>query len=85
MSFIIEYKLKKGFIPDKSTIKSCDDGAKAMQNLLVETAKIAAPKAKWLMWFLSRFYKRTISKEKISYEFYLFPSGEKHEKKMPKV
>jgi len=77
MSLIIEYKLKKGFMPTKDTIKSCDEARKATQNLLVESAKIINPKLTWLMWLLSRFYKRTITEEVIKYEFFLFPTGSK--------
>jgi hypothetical protein len=79
MSLVIEYKLKEGFIPTKDTIKTCDEARKAMQNLLIETARTVNPKLTWLMWLLSRFYKRTITKDKISYEFYFFPSEKKHE------
>lgn len=85
MSLIIEYKLTKGYIPTKNTIKSCDEGCKEFQNVIVETAKITSPKMTWLMWLLTRFYKRKITEEAISYEFYLFPSGGKHEKEMPKL
>jgi hypothetical protein len=79
MSFVIEYKLKKGFIPTKDTIKTCDESRKAMQTLLIETAKIASPKTTWLIWLMTRFYQRRITEESISYEFYLFPSDKKHE------
>lgn len=77
MSLIIEYKLKEGFTPDKSTIKSCDEGRKGFQSLLVETAKIASPKLTWIVWFMTRFYRRTITKESIRYEFYMFPEEKK--------
>jgi hypothetical protein len=74
---VIEYKMKKGFKPDKDTIKTCDEGAKGMQGLLVETAKIAMPRITWLMWILSRFYRRVITDNSIKYEFYLFPESKK--------
>ena len=77
MSLIIEYKLKKGFVPTKDTIKTCDESRKAMQTLLIKTAKIVNPKLTWFMWLLSRFYKRTITEEVIKYEFFLFPDGSK--------
>jgi len=85
MSLIIEYKLKKGFIPTKDTIKTCDESRKAMQTLLIETAKIASPKTTWLIWILTRFYKKIVTDEKISYEFYLFPSKEKHEESISTI
>jgi hypothetical protein len=67
--------MKKGFEPDKDTIKSCDTAAKAMQDLLVETAKIAMPRLTWIMWILTRFYRRTVTKTSIRYEFYMIPDG----------
>ena len=70
---VISYKLAKGYIPDKETIKVCDEAAKAFQSLLVNTAKITSNVPIWLMWFITRFYKRTITKESIDYWFYLIP------------
>lgn len=72
MGLLIQYKLKEGVIPDKDTIKTCDDGAKGMQDVLVEISKIAFPKLSWLIWIITRFYKRTITKDAITYNFYLF-------------
>lgn len=70
---ILKYKLSEisnGKVSDK-TLKSCDEGARATQNLMIETAWIVN---KWLvplMWFLTRFYKRKITKAAIEYDFYL--------------
>jgi len=75
MSLILKYSLKKGAILDKEAIKSCDEGAKAMQNLLVEASRITNSKITWLVWLLSRFYKKKVSKEAISYNFYFFPES----------
>ena len=77
---MIKYAMSKGHEPTKEDIKVCDEGRKGFQSIIVETAKIAAPKYKfveWLAWLWTRFYKRTITKESISYDFYLFPTGEK--------
>jgi hypothetical protein len=68
----IEYQITAGKIPTKENIKACDDGAKAFQNLIVETARIMSNKIGVLIaWTVTRFYKRTITPEKISYDFYL--------------
>jgi len=71
MSLVLEYKMKKGCKPTKENIKTCDTARKAMQDLLVTTAEITAPKSKWSIWLLTRFYKKRVTDESISYEFYL--------------
>lgn len=70
--------MKKGFKFNKETIKSCDESCKEMQNLLIEVTKITSPKIVWLIWVLTRFYKRTITDEAVSYDFYLFSDGKKN-------
>lgn len=72
------YQISK--IPDKKTIKTCDEGAKGMQELLVTTAKLVGGwKTAALIWILSRFYTRTISNNAITYDFYLVPVKESNE------
>ena len=67
----IEYTLKRDAGIDKGLIKTCDAGFKAMQSMLVRTAWLTNKPLTPLMWILTRFYKRTISKDKISYDFFL--------------
>jgi len=72
MGFTMSYNLKKGLKEAQDeTIKSCDKGRKAMQEFLVEAAKTINPLAVPFIWVLTRFYKRTITKESIKYNFYL--------------
>ena len=54
---MIEYKMKKGFKPNKETIKSCDKGFRAFQGILVETAKIL----NWKIFFKIRRIKLKLS------------------------
>lgn len=74
--FTMSYKIKsEGDHPSWNTIQACDNGAKAMQDLIVNTAKILMPLSIPIIWILTRFYKRTILKDEIRYDFYLIPSG----------
>ena len=70
----IEYTLKRDAGIDKDLIKNCDAGFKAMQSILVRTAWLTNKPLTPLMWILTRFYKRTISKDKISYDLFLLKS-----------
>ena len=56
---------------DGNMIKVCDDGAKAMQSLLVRTAWLTKKSITPIMWILTRFYTRKITKSEIEYNFYL--------------
>lgn len=67
----LEYTISKK--ADKEMIKACDEGARGMQDLTVETARVLKPGFVWLVWLLTRFYQRKITNEKISYNFYLLP------------
>jgi len=65
---IIEYKISK---LNKDVIKACDESRKAFQALLVSTARVINPLSIPLIWLITRFYKRKIEQDKISYNFYL--------------
>ena len=80
MPLIIEYILKEELIDRKEILKECKTNRKIMQKTLVENAKIIYPKLIWLVWLLSRFYKKISGKRKVSYNFYLFPDKDKYEK-----
>lgn len=80
MGVIIEYTMKEGHKPTKEIIKSCDTGREGFQEVLVEISKVVNPKAPfipWVVWVMTRFYKRTITDKSISYDFYLFPDSKK--------
>lgn len=55
--------------PDADTIRACDDGARAMQTLIVETAKAVAPGLTPLIWLISRVKLRTVCTDKVIYTF----------------
>ena len=58
--------------PTKEMIKSCDDGVKGFQSLIVETTRMTMTwRMTAIIWILTRFYKRTITDKSIEYEFYL--------------
>jgi len=68
---IIEYTIKKGFKPDKKTLKDCRDGTKAWQALMVESARVTQPKNVFVMWLLTRFYRQEITDHSIRTNFYV--------------
>jgi len=80
MPLIIEYTLKEELIDREEILQECKIARKTMQKTLVENAKIIYPKLIWLVWLLSRFYKKISGKRKVSYNFYLFPDKDKYEK-----
>ncbi len=80
MPLIIEHPLKEEFTERKEILKENKTIRKIMQKKLIENAKIIYPKLTWLVWLLSRFYKKNSGKRKISYNFYLFPDKDKYEK-----
>lgn len=53
------------------TLHTCDEGAKGFQDALYQTAKTVQPRFAWLIWCMARFYKRTITKKKVTYNFYV--------------
>jgi len=62
--------------PTIDSIKTCDEGAKAFQALIMHTAKLAGPKHLTtipVIWLLTRFYKRIVTGNQIIYDFYLMP------------
>lgn len=72
---VLEYKLKAILDENKKkeAEKACDEGFEAMQNLIVTTARVLNKGfgIVVIVWFLSRFYKKTITKESIKYNLYL--------------
>jgi hypothetical protein len=75
MPLIIEYTLKEELIDREEILRECKIARKTMQKTLV-----IYPKLTWLVWLLSRFYKKISGKRKVSYNFYLFPDKDKYEK-----
>lgn len=70
----ISYELSEK--PDKKLIKTCDDGMNGFREAMIIVAKTVG--GRWLgfvMWFLTRFYKKKISDTKIAYQFYLIPTN----------
>ena len=68
----LKYELKRlSGGADKETIKTCDEGAKAMQSLLVRTAWLVYKPIFPIVWLLTRFYTRKITDTAIEYNFYL--------------
>jgi len=68
----IEYTLNEN-PPSKEALKSCHESFKAFRVLFIETANIANLRwpVKVALWFLLRFYRRTIENGKIIYDLYL--------------
>jgi len=77
---ILEYGLSKK--PTKDIIRACNKGARSMQDLLVESAKVIDPKIVWLIWLLTRVYFRKVTDKSIFYSFPLFISKSKVERKI---
>jgi len=73
----IEYQLKRLSDPGKreETIRDCEKGRKAFQNMIVLTAKHSTTSriAIAYVWAISRFFRRKVTDESICYDFYLFP------------
>ena len=66
----------------KDTEKTCDEAFKAVQSLLVMTARIVNPFIVPLMWIMTRFYKKTVrqlenGQWEIKYDLYLMKSKKK--------
>ena len=59
---------------DSDTLKTCDDGAKAMRDVLVRIAWVSFKPLVPIMWLLTRFYTRKITDTAIEYDFYLIKS-----------
>ncbi len=77
----IRYTLAKGRKPDSECLKSLEESRKAFQILIVETARIISPGLALVMWCLTRFYKRTIKKGTVEYDFYLLRQKEERAKR----
>lgn len=61
-------------VVDPDTLKVCDDGARAFGSAMRETAKIMGGRLFWLLILIQTFYwKRTVTKEAIIYDFPLIP------------
>ncbi|MFA7708413.1 MAG: hypothetical protein WCX73_05680 [Candidatus Pacearchaeota archaeon] len=80
MPLIIEHPLKEELIERTEILQEYKIARKVMQDTLVKNAKTIYPKMVWLIWLLSRFYKKNNGKRKVSYNFYLFPDKDKYEK-----
>jgi hypothetical protein len=69
---ILYYKFAEGtYSKDKDV--SCDEAFKSAQDLIVSIAKEMKKGLwfTWLIWLLSRFYKKSVSKDTVSYNLFL--------------
>ena len=70
----MSYRLKRDVPLGDDSILLCDKGKEGMQNMMVEIGRIQYGfLGKVLMWTLSRFCYRKITKEEIEYNFYFLP------------
>ena len=68
---ILKYSFAKGYKPTKKKIKECDEGFEGLVNILMLITKKNSPLFVPIMWILTCFYKREITKESIEYNLYL--------------
>jgi hypothetical protein len=73
MSFYLKYTFAKGYSPEK--VPECDAGARALARMLVVTAKHTNILAVPLVWILSKFYTKKLTKEYVEYTWFLIPSS----------
>ena len=66
---IIEYTTSKR--ADKETLKKLDKGAKAAGQLVIEAARVVAPKLVPLVWLMTLICFRTVTDKSVKYNYFL--------------